>query len=157
MDRRIVGYGVDEAGDRYAVLDCGHRQHVRHQPPFINRPWTETEEGRREMLGRTLNCLLCHLPPEHWFALPLGDALTAEVRLGEIERAARQAFSGAGAPASFAVFKGHAAQHSLHCEVTVYFSPAARELAERFGAQPSTRPGRANLDLLAGDASCWQY
>ena len=25
---------------------CGHRQHVRHNPPFVTRPWTVTAAGR---------------------------------------------------------------------------------------------------------------
>lgn len=59
MQRKIVDYHRDEAGDWVAELDCGHNQHVRHRPPFINRPWVETAEGRLEKLGLVLNCLLC--------------------------------------------------------------------------------------------------
>ncbi len=59
MQRSISGYGVDEFGDPFAWLDCGHRQHVRHQPPFINRPWVASDEGRQSMLGHPLNCVRC--------------------------------------------------------------------------------------------------
>lgn len=59
MDRAITGYGIDAEGDWYATLDCGHRQHVRHQPPFIERPWVITEEGRAAHLGHLLNCVRC--------------------------------------------------------------------------------------------------
>jgi hypothetical protein len=59
MERKIVGYHQDEEGDWVADLDCGHGQHVRHQPPFINRPWVITEEGRRSKLGMVLNCVKC--------------------------------------------------------------------------------------------------
>jgi hypothetical protein len=59
MERKIVGYHQDENGDWVADLDCGHGQHVRHQPPFINRPWVITEEGRRSKLGMVLNCVKC--------------------------------------------------------------------------------------------------
>lgn len=155
MERRIVDFGVDEAGDRYAVLECGHRQHVRHRPPFINRPWTETEEGRRSMLGRMLPCARCAESGD-WFALALGDALTAHVRLKEIEDAAQELWRGAGEPANMAVMTRHDTEHSLACRVTVYFSPAAASLAERFGAAPTPRPARANLDLLVGAKAAWR-
>jgi tellurite resistance-related uncharacterized protein len=66
MQRSIVGFGADSDGDPIALLECGHPQHVRHRPPFINRPWVMTAEGRRAMLGQKLNCVRC----EH-FELPL--------------------------------------------------------------------------------------
>lgn len=59
MRRAIVGFHCDEAGDPVADLDCGHGQHVRHRPPFINRPWVATEAGRANMLGTELACLRC--------------------------------------------------------------------------------------------------
>ena len=59
MQRPIVGFALDEAGDWTATLDCGHRQHVRHDPPFVNRPWVITEEGRASRLGERLDCVLC--------------------------------------------------------------------------------------------------
>ena len=158
MQRRIVGYSVDEAGERIAILDCGHPQHIRHNPPFVNRPWTLTEEGREAMLGQTLNCTRCDEragADDDWFALALGDAMTADRRLDEIEEAFRGAFVAAGRPPDMAVLKRHDTEHSLHCEVTVYFSPAAAATAKAFGAQPCARPLRSNLDLLAGDAACW--
>lgn len=59
MERKIVDYHQDEHGDWVADLDCGHGQHVRHQPPFINRPWVATEAGRRSKLGIMLKCVKC--------------------------------------------------------------------------------------------------
>lgn len=59
MKRRIVAYRQDEERHWIAVLECGHGQHVRHDPPWINRPWATTEEGRRSKLGESLNCVLC--------------------------------------------------------------------------------------------------
>lgn len=59
MERKIVDYHQDEHGDWVADLDCGHGQHVRHQPPFINRSWVITEAGRRSKLGIALNCVKC--------------------------------------------------------------------------------------------------
>lgn len=59
MKRSIVGFHEDDAGDPVADLDCGHGQHVRHRPPFINRPWVLSGSGRDEMLGRELDCVRC--------------------------------------------------------------------------------------------------
>lgn len=59
MQRRIVEYFVDEEGDWIAVLDCGHRRHVRHQPPFIERAWVTSEQGRDAMLETPVDCRDC--------------------------------------------------------------------------------------------------
>lgn len=57
--RRITGFHTDEEGHWVARLDCGHTQHVRHDPPFAERPWVLTEAGRNSRLGLTLGCLKC--------------------------------------------------------------------------------------------------
>lgn len=57
--RRIVGYHQDEERHWVADLECGHTQHVRHEPPLQSRPWVLTEAGRASRLGMTLDCLLC--------------------------------------------------------------------------------------------------
>jgi hypothetical protein len=57
--RRIVAYHRDELGDWVAELECGHGQHVRHDPPWQVREWVTTEQGRTEHLGTTLDCLRC--------------------------------------------------------------------------------------------------
>lgn len=59
MQQPIVSFERDEEGHWVALLACGHRQHVRHQPPFINRPWVVTEAGREAKLGVMLDCLHC--------------------------------------------------------------------------------------------------
>ena len=59
MQRAIVGFEQDELGDWRAILACGHRQHVRHNPPLSERPWVLTEEGRSRFLGVTLECKAC--------------------------------------------------------------------------------------------------
>jgi tellurite methyltransferase len=57
--RAIVGFHADDAGDWVAELSCLHNQHVRHDPPFAERPWVLTESGRTERLGADLDCPLC--------------------------------------------------------------------------------------------------
>jgi tellurite resistance-related uncharacterized protein len=65
--RNIVGFRQDDEGHWVAELDCLHRQHVRHQPPFWDRAWVTSEPGRAERIGAVLNCPLCdraELPEE---------------------------------------------------------------------------------------------
>lgn len=59
VERAIDGFHCDELGDWVAHLECGHRQHVRHRPPFQMRPWVETAAGRRDRIGTPLDCPLC--------------------------------------------------------------------------------------------------
>lgn len=57
--RPIVGYHTDDEDHWVAQLGCGHFQHVRHDPPMIERPWVLTEEGRASFLGYELSCKKC--------------------------------------------------------------------------------------------------
>ena len=59
MKRKITGFHQDQHSDWVAELDCYHGQHVRHKPPFFNRPWVATQAGRDNMLGSELDCVLC--------------------------------------------------------------------------------------------------
>ncbi len=63
MNRRIVGFHQDEENHWVADLECGHSQHVRHDPPWQLRPWVITDEGRRRFLGVPLNCKQCDEEP----------------------------------------------------------------------------------------------
>lgn len=60
--RRVVGFHVDDVGDWVADLECGHGQHVRHNPPWQLRPWVLTEAGRAAKLGMELACARCVEP-----------------------------------------------------------------------------------------------
>jgi hypothetical protein len=66
MNRAITGFHLDTHNDWVAELACGHFQHVRHNPPWIQRPWVVTEEGRASMLGVLLDCKKCEsgAPPD---------------------------------------------------------------------------------------------
>ncbi len=59
MQQAIVGFHLDAEGHFVADLACGHGQHVRHDPPWQNRPWVLTEQGRKEKLGVMLECKKC--------------------------------------------------------------------------------------------------
>jgi len=59
INRAIIGFHQDEFDDWVADLECGHSQHVRHQPPWQLRPWVVSVEGRKEHLGQMLVCKKC--------------------------------------------------------------------------------------------------
>lgn len=55
----LVGLHQDEEGQWVATLSCGHTRHMRHQPPWQLRPWTQTPQGREGQIGTALECRLC--------------------------------------------------------------------------------------------------
>jgi hypothetical protein len=57
--RRIVAFRQDEEQHWIAELNCGHSQHVRHDPPWQVRPWVTTETGRNAFIGHELICVKC--------------------------------------------------------------------------------------------------
>lgn len=57
--REIVGFRQDVEGHWIADLACGHSQHMRHRPPFIERAWVVTEAGRAAKFGTRIECRLC--------------------------------------------------------------------------------------------------
>lgn len=70
----ITDFTQDEEGHWVAILACGHRQHVRHRPPLVERPWVLTAAGRATRLGQSLNCRHCPDPTSPFTPLqPLTD------------------------------------------------------------------------------------
>ncbi|HXI21429.1 MAG TPA: DUF3565 domain-containing protein [Gemmatimonadales bacterium] len=63
MRRRITGFHRDLEGHWVAELECGHGQHVRHDPPWQVRPWVLDEATRRDHLGTWLDCRRCDEAP----------------------------------------------------------------------------------------------
>ena len=59
VDRKIIGFHQDLHADWVADLDCGHPLHVRHRPPFNNRPWVIDQASRDRRIGEHLDCLRC--------------------------------------------------------------------------------------------------
>ncbi|MEM1177980.1 MAG: DUF3565 domain-containing protein [Acidobacteriota bacterium] len=59
MERAIIGFHRDAANHWVARLECGHFQHVRHDPPWTVRPWVVTPEGRASRFGVRLGCVKC--------------------------------------------------------------------------------------------------
>ena len=59
MLQKIVDFHLDEEQHWVADLACGHTQHVRHDPPWQNRQWVQTKQGREEKIGCELFCKKC--------------------------------------------------------------------------------------------------
>lgn len=59
MKQPITGFHLDAEKHWVAELACGHNQHVRHNPPWTERPWVVTDAGRAGALGQPLNCQKC--------------------------------------------------------------------------------------------------
>jgi hypothetical protein len=59
VERIVVGFHQDERADWVADLECGHRRHMRHKPPWMVREWVLTEEGRGGFVGHKLDCGQC--------------------------------------------------------------------------------------------------
>jgi len=59
MRRAISGFHLDAEHHWVAELECGHDQHVRHDPPWTLRPWVLTAQGRAGMIGFHLACRKC--------------------------------------------------------------------------------------------------
>lgn len=59
MKRSVTGFHQDHEKHWVAELECGHTQHVRHDPPWQLRPWVLTETGRSKKLGMNLDCKEC--------------------------------------------------------------------------------------------------
>lgn len=97
---------------------------------------------------------------KHWSRLNLGAADLADTALADVCLATRAHWHAAGCPEDLAVFSRHESEGRLHCELIVYFSPAATDLAQQLGAAPCAPPGPHDLAALAGgelagDAAGW--
>ncbi len=56
---RIAGFSQDDELHWRVHLDCGHRVHARHDPPWQSRPWVVSAARRRAMLGTPWRCPYC--------------------------------------------------------------------------------------------------
>jgi hypothetical protein len=57
--RAIIGFHQDDERHWVAELECGHTQHMRHDPPWQNREWVLTPEGRARFIGVRIECRRC--------------------------------------------------------------------------------------------------
>ena len=59
MKQSIKAFNQDDNGEWVVELACGHVQHVRHNPPWQERPWVLTKESRNKMIGVEMECSVC--------------------------------------------------------------------------------------------------
>ena len=90
-----------------------------------------------------------------WFTSNLGDALLAEQALAQLKALFLTEFQKANCPSDMALFMRHESEGRLHCEVIVYFSPAAVTFANAAGANSCNKPSTVGLSLLAGAEDAW--
>ena len=66
MQRTILQFEQDEEEQWRVVLDCGHKRHLRHDPPRENRPELSDPRTRESAVGKTIDCGRCvqRLPPD---------------------------------------------------------------------------------------------
>jgi len=111
MDQPIAGFRLDSANDWVAELACGHDQHVRHNPPWTNRPWVVTAEGRDSKLGEILECRKCDdgAPPDR-----VSDANVLAEILKQVGKGIALFHGPRGTGKTMAA---HAIAHELHKDV----------------------------------------
>jgi hypothetical protein len=90
-----------------------------------------------------------------WYTKELGDGIMATMPSEEVKQVFQRSFHAGGDPLDMAVFTRLESEGRLHCEVIAYFSPAAKDVAIAFDAQPCEKPARSGLGLLAGDQGSW--
>lgn len=59
MERAIVAFHQDDAGEWVAELSCSHRRHIRHKPPFQLAAWVHDAHEREARIGSPIDCGLC--------------------------------------------------------------------------------------------------
>ena len=85
-----------------------------------------------------------------WFTSNLGDAMLAGEALDHIKALFHSTHEGINDSMEMAVFMRHESEGRLHCEVKIYFSPAAADVAKSVGAIACQKPASGGLSLLAG-------
>ena len=85
-----------------------------------------------------------------WFTSNLGDAMLAGDSLDNIKALFLSKYESVSGSKEMAVFIRHESEGRLHCEVKIYFSPAAGDVAKAVGAIACQKPSPTGLGLLAG-------
>lgn len=85
-----------------------------------------------------------------WHVINLGDAMVAASDLADLRDRFDRTCRGYGCPSGMALYVQHVSDGRLHCEVLVYFTPAAFTVAREFGAKPCAPPVMDSLGLLSG-------
>lgn len=85
-----------------------------------------------------------------WFYKNLGDAMLADDSLQQIKQLFLQSYPDPSQHSDKCILYYHLSERRLHCEVTVYFSPACRSMAQALDATPCEQPSSSGLGLLVG-------
>lgn len=89
-----------------------------------------------------------------WYSKILGGGVEALPKTHELQATFLPLFVASGQPVNMAVFGRYDPIRNIE---TVYFSPGAAALAEKYGAEPCEKPEReGRLSLIVGDARCWE-
>lgn len=59
MQRTILEFETDEDGEWRVLLDCGHKRHLRHEPPRESRPELCDPAARASAVGKSIECGRC--------------------------------------------------------------------------------------------------
>ena len=90
-----------------------------------------------------------------WFKKELGDAVWAAPYLETLKEMFASIYGSSHAAGEAVVLVKYDSASHLHCEVTVYFSPAATTLATAVNAEPCVQPSFTDLSLLVGNKQTW--
>ena len=86
-----------------------------------------------------------------WHSLDLGDGIAAYEPIEKIQESFWPIYLSEDSPNDMGVYS----RYDLHKNVvTVYFTPAAKILAEAFNATECEEPSSDHLSFLVGPASC---
>ena len=92
-----------------------------------------------------------------WFMSNLGDPMLADESLNQIKSCFSSQCDSSKNANHMAVFFRHESIGGVHCELKVYFSPAALNVAKVFDAAPCQQPSVNDLGLLAGSEESWLF
>lgn len=92
---------------------------------------------------------------KRWYCRNLGDALLADPLMQELCDAFEAWQAESPQTAASGLFMRHESAGQLHCDVKLYFSPAAAEIAHTLHATPSRKPGKEGMSLLVGGMDAW--
>ena len=56
---KITGFHLVKDNHWVADLASGHTQHVRHNPPWYQREWVLSDNGRNDFIGFEFECKSC--------------------------------------------------------------------------------------------------
>ena len=62
MKIKITGFHQDEYDNWVADFSCGHSRHFRHDPPWQQREWVTSHQGRKTYIGIEFDCKHCERP-----------------------------------------------------------------------------------------------